>query len=176
MDHMTPVTDSPAETPWLDQDQQHVWRSFLGGVTVLMDQLDRDLRTQHGLSMAEYEILVRLSEAPNRSIRMAELAAAVAHSRSRVTHTIARLERDGIVTRGQCSTDGLEVLGRRLAHEVGVDAAHVGVGRLLQDAEAVIGERGVSATLTDHGFGVLEQAAHTHVSGVHAHFVSQASS
>lgn len=139
---MTPVTDSPAETPWLDQDQQHVWRSFLGGVTVLMDQLDRDLRTQHGLSMAEYEILVRLSEAPNRSIRMAELAAAVAHSRSRVTHTIARLERDGIVTRGQCSTDG----------------------------------RGVSATLTDHGFGVLEQAAHTHVSGVHAHFVSQASS
>lgn len=138
---MTTAHDSSTTTPWLDQAQQHVWRSFLGGVTVLMDQLDRDLRTKHDLSMAEYEILVRLSEAPNRSIRMAELAAAVAHSRSRVTHTIARLERDGIVTRGQCSTDG----------------------------------RGVSATLTDHGFGVLEQAAHTHVTGVHDYFVAQAS-
>lgn len=138
---MTTAPDPTSETPWLSQAQQQVWRSFLGGVTVLMDQLDRDLRTQHDLSMAEYEILVRLSEAPHRSIRMAELAAAVAHSRSRVTHTIARLERDGIVTRGQCSTDG----------------------------------RGVSATLTDHGFSVLEKAAHTHVRGVHDHFVSQAS-
>ena len=138
---MTTAPDPTTETPWLSQPQQQVWRSFLGGVTVLMDQLDRDLRTQHDLSMAEYEILVRLSEAPHRSIRMAELAAAVAHSRSRVTHTIARLERDGIVTRGQCSTDG----------------------------------RGVSATLTDHGFSVLEQAAHTHVRGVHDHFVAQAS-
>ena len=71
-----------------------------------MDQLDRDLRTQHGVSMAEYEILVRLSEAPDRSIRMAELAAAVAHSRSRVTHTIARLEREGIVRRDQSVDDG----------------------------------------------------------------------
>lgn len=94
------------DTPWLSTEQQHVWRSFLSGTTVLMDRLDRDLRTQHGLSMPEYEILVRLSEAPGRSIRMAELADAVSHSRSRVTHTIARLEREGIVQRGQCSDDG----------------------------------------------------------------------
>jgi DNA-binding MarR family transcriptional regulator len=94
------------ETPWLNQEQQRIWRLFLGGITVLMDQLDRDLRTQHNLSLGEYEILVRLSEAPHRSIRMAELAAAISHSRSRVTHTISRLERDGIVRRDQCSTDG----------------------------------------------------------------------
>lgn len=98
--------DTKTETPWLTTSQQSVWRSFLGGTTVLMDQLDRDLRTTHGLSMPEYEILVRLSEAPGRAVRMAELAAAVAHSRSRITHTIARLEKAGIVTRGQCSDDG----------------------------------------------------------------------
>lgn len=136
MGHMTTRTD----TPWLDQEQQHIWRSLLGGITVLMDQLDRDLRTQHDLSMGEYEILVRLSEAPDRSIRMAELAAAVAHSRSRVTHTISRLERDGIVRRDQCTEDG----------------------------------RGVRAVLTDHGFSVLEKAAHTHVRGVHDYLIENA--
>lgn len=136
MFHMTTRTG----TPWLTQEQQVSWRAFLGGITVLMDQLDRDLRTHHDLSLGEYEILVRLSEAPGRSIRMAELAAAVAHSRSRVTHTISRLERDGIVRRDQCSEDG----------------------------------RGVSAVLTDHGFSVLEKAAHTHVTGVHDYLIENA--
>ena len=83
--------ETTTATPWLTAEQQRIWRSFLGGTTVLMDRLDRDLRAAHGLSMPEYEILVRLSEAPGLSIRMAELADAVAHSRSRVTHTIARL-------------------------------------------------------------------------------------
>lgn len=132
--------DTVSDTPWLSTDQQVVWRALLGGTTVLMDRLDRDLRQAHGLSMPEYEILVRLSEAPDRAIRMAELAAAVSHSRSRVTHTIARLEREGIVLRGQCSADG----------------------------------RGVSAVLTDHGFSVLEQAAHTHVRGVNAYLIDNA--
>lgn len=108
------MTTSPTElsiasvnqTPWLSEPQQLIWRAFLGGTTVLMDQLDRDLRTEHGLSMPEYEILVRLSEAPHRAIRMAELATALAHSRSRITHTISRLESDGIVVRAQCGTDG----------------------------------------------------------------------
>lgn len=134
--------DSTTETPWLNAEQQRIWRAFLGATTVLTDRLDRDLRTQHGLSMPEYEILVRLSESPNRSIRMAELADAVSHSRSRVTHTITRLEREGIVMRGQCSDDG----------------------------------RGVSAVLTDHGFSILEQAAHTHVRGVNDYLIANASS
>jgi len=130
------------ETLWLSGEEQAIWRAFLGGTTVLMDQLDRDLRRERGLSMSEYEILVRLSEAPGRSIRMAELASEVSHSRSRMTHTITRLERHGIVTRDQCSTDG----------------------------------RGVRATLTDHGFAVLAEAAHTHVRGVRAYLLDNASS
>jgi len=138
---MSASAAAPDDTPWLSTDQQRIWRAFLGGSTVLMDQLDRDLRQAHGLSMSEYEILVRLSEAPDRSIRMAELAAQVAHSRSRITHTIARLEKAGIVARDQCSTDG----------------------------------RGVTAVLTDHGFSVLAEAAHTHVRGVHDYLVANAS-
>ena len=135
------MTTAPTDTPWLDADQQQWWRSYMGGTTVLIDQLDRDLRAANDLSMAEYEILVRLSEAEDRSIRMAELAAAVSHSRSRITHTIARLERDGIVRRTASCTDG----------------------------------RGVSAVLTDHGYEVLGQAAHTHVRGVHEYLVSRCS-
>jgi DNA-binding MarR family transcriptional regulator len=97
---------SEAGTPWLSDQQQRSWRAFLGGVTVLMDRLDRELRAAHGLSLSEYEILVRLSEAPTRTMRMAELADRVALSRSRVTHAVSRLEADGVVRREACDEDG----------------------------------------------------------------------
>lgn len=93
-------------TPWLTDAQQRSWRAFLGGVTVLMDSLDRDLRNQHGVSLSEYEILVRLSEAPNRTMRMAELADHVSLSRSRLTHTVTRLEQANILRRERCDDDG----------------------------------------------------------------------
>jgi DNA-binding MarR family transcriptional regulator len=97
---------SEPETPWLTDAQQRSWRAFLGGVTVLMDRLDRDLRNEHGLSLSEYEILVRLSEAPERTMRMAELADGVALSRSRLTHTVTRLEAAEILRRERCDEDG----------------------------------------------------------------------
>jgi DNA-binding MarR family transcriptional regulator len=97
---------SEPETPWLTDSQQRSWRAFLGGVTVLLDQLDRDLRSEHGLSLSEYEILVRLSEAPGRTMRMAELADRVALSRSRLTHTVTRLETGRILRRERCDDDG----------------------------------------------------------------------
>jgi DNA-binding MarR family transcriptional regulator len=108
------------ETPWLSDQQQHDWRAFLGGVTVLMDRLDRDLRTEHGLSLPEYEILVRLSEAPGRTLRMAELADLVALSRSRLTHTIGRLEGDDVVRRERCGEDGRGVQAVLTDHGVAV--------------------------------------------------------
>jgi len=91
---------------WLDSEQQATWRAFLSGTTRLFDRLDRDLRVHHGISLPEYEILVRLSEATRRRLRMAELASSLAHSRSRVTHTVSRLERLGAVVREACTTDG----------------------------------------------------------------------
>lgn len=103
---MTSTTQASPDTRWLDDRQQALWRSFLGGSTVFFDQLDRDLRREHDLSMPEYEILVRLSEAPDHTLRMAEVASQVAHSRSRVTHTVARLERAGLVERRSCASDG----------------------------------------------------------------------
>ena len=100
------MTDASSDVRWLDRDQQRSWRAYLVGTTLLMDRLDRDLREQHNLSMPEYEILVRLSEAEGRRLRMAVLADSVSHSRSRVTHTIARLEKAGLVKRAACLSDG----------------------------------------------------------------------
>jgi DNA-binding MarR family transcriptional regulator len=91
---------------WLSNGQQRSWRSFLLGVTLLMERIDRDMREKHGLSMPEYELLVRLSEAPDHELRMAELADSVKSSRSRITHTIRRLEAAGFVVRRACESDG----------------------------------------------------------------------
>lgn len=90
---------------WLTADQQASWRSYLLGSARLAERLERELRTSHGLSLPEYEILVRLSEAPDRRVRMAELATSVSHSRSRLSHTIARLANNGLVTRENCAGD-----------------------------------------------------------------------
>ncbi|MFY9914042.1 MAG: MarR family transcriptional regulator [Nocardioidaceae bacterium] len=97
-------------TRWLDSNQQRAWRAYIVGTTLLMERLDRDLRESHDLSLPEYEILVRLSEAPDRMLRMAEIADAVKNSRSRITHTVARMERKNLVDRRQCATDGRGVL------------------------------------------------------------------
>src|SRR6476661_176178 len=62
-------------TRWLDADEQQAWRSYLRAVRLVDEELRRGLE-EHGLSHPEYEILVRLSEAPGRTLRMSELAAA----------------------------------------------------------------------------------------------------
>jgi DNA-binding MarR family transcriptional regulator len=100
------VRPIPDDNPWLSGEQQREWRSLLAGLTLLFEHLDRHLREHSNLSLPEYEILVRLSEAPGQHLRMAELADSVAHSRSRVTHTVARLERAGLVQRRACESDG----------------------------------------------------------------------
>jgi DNA-binding MarR family transcriptional regulator len=100
------MTTNVTEAQWLDSAQQRSWRAYLVGTTLLMDRLDRDLREKHDLSMPEYEILVRLSETEGRRMRMAVLAGSVSHSRSRVTHTVARMEKDGLVLRTACVSDG----------------------------------------------------------------------
>jgi DNA-binding MarR family transcriptional regulator len=98
-------------TRWLDDDQQQSWRALVLGSTLLFDRLDDDLRQQHGIALVEYEILVRLSEAGGQ-LRMARLADSLAHSRSRVTHTIKRMERAGLVDRADSPDDGRGVVAR----------------------------------------------------------------
>jgi DNA-binding MarR family transcriptional regulator len=97
--------EQTTETRWLTSEEQRSWRALVMGTTLLFDRLDADLRRSFDLSLTEYEILVRLSERDGR-LRMAQLADALAHSRSRVTHTVARMEKAGLVQRGTTSEDG----------------------------------------------------------------------
>ena len=102
----------PDDTRWLDTDQQRSWRALVLGTTLLFDRLDDELRRSFDLSLTEYEILVRLSERDGRQLRMAQLADALAHSRSRVTHTVARMEKAGLVERCTSPEDGRGVVAR----------------------------------------------------------------
>ena len=105
---MVDVPHSPAPTQephWLTDDQQRVWRSWLRGTSQIENYMAQQLRP-HGLDLAEYEILVELSEAPERECRMSHLADGVHQSRSRLTHTVTRLEKAGLVTRRRCKGDG----------------------------------------------------------------------
>jgi DNA-binding MarR family transcriptional regulator len=99
----------PRQTRWLDAGQQRSWRALVVGTTLLFDRLDDELREAHDISLVEYEILVRLSER-NGQMRMAALADALAHSRSRVTHTITRMEKAGLVQRSSSPDDGRGIL------------------------------------------------------------------
>jgi DNA-binding MarR family transcriptional regulator len=98
------VTEPAPGPRWLSDEQQRTWRAYLLGSARLNEKLDIDLR-KFGVDLAEYEILVTLSEAPGRRVRMSELAEAVHQSRSRLTHTITRMERSGLVERTTSSTD-----------------------------------------------------------------------
>ena len=98
-------------TRWLEQDEQRSWRALLMGMTLLRDRLDADLRRLFDLSLAEYEVLVRLSENDGQ-LRMAQLADAMAHSRSRITHTISRMQKAGLVERIDSPDDGRGVIAR----------------------------------------------------------------
>ena len=98
------------ETNWLSEGEQRSWRALLMGMTLLLDRLDDDLHRSCNLSLVEYEILVRLSEREGRQMRMAQLADALAHSRSRVTHTVTRMERAGLVVRSSSPEDGRGVV------------------------------------------------------------------
>lgn len=91
-------------TRWLDREQQVVWRAFLDGVAKIDGHLDAALRP-FSLDLGEYEILVRLSEAPDRRMRMSDLADAARQSRSRLTHTVARMEQKHLLTRVPCPDD-----------------------------------------------------------------------
>lgn len=93
------------QVPWLGAQQQASWRAFLEGSARLTEALNRDLDAESGLSLHEYEVLVRLSE-NGRTLRMSALADSLSHSRSRVTHTVRRLEERGLVLRTACPADG----------------------------------------------------------------------
>jgi DNA-binding MarR family transcriptional regulator len=102
-----PEADAPFDN-WLGETEQEAWRSFLYGVNLLLERFNADLQRDPdlNLSLDEYEILVRLSATEGNRMRMSDLAEKVVHSRSRLTHTVARLEKRGIVERVRSTCDG----------------------------------------------------------------------
>ncbi|HEY2949199.1 MAG TPA: MarR family transcriptional regulator [Micromonosporaceae bacterium] len=86
-------------TRWLDEHEQRTWRAFLGTYHLLQDALDRQLQRDAGMPHAYYIVLAMLSEAPERTLRMSELANRVFGSQSRMSHAVARLEERGWVRR-----------------------------------------------------------------------------
>jgi DNA-binding MarR family transcriptional regulator len=93
------------ETRWLSSAEQRAWRAYLRAVQQVQAQLDRELERDAGMPFAYFQILVMLSEAPERSLRMRDLAECTWSSRSRVSHAIDRLEERGWVERVSSLSD-----------------------------------------------------------------------
>lgn len=93
------------DVQWLSNHEQEAWRLFLRFYRLFSDRLDDDLRP-YGFDEADYEILALLSEAPDRQLRMSDLAEIAVSPRSRLTYRITQLVQRGLVERIKCETDG----------------------------------------------------------------------
>ena len=100
---------SSTEPRWLSDTEQRAWRDYLWARRALDVALERDLQP-HEISLAEYELISMLSEAPEGCLRMSALADLIIQSRSRVTHTASRLESRGWVRRRRADQDGRGVV------------------------------------------------------------------
>lgn len=92
-------------TRWLTDEEQRTWRLFLTACQSVFGAIEAQLLRDSGLPHGYYEILVHLSEAPDRALRMSQLAAASTYSKSRLSHAVSRLEERGLVVRLDCPTD-----------------------------------------------------------------------
>jgi DNA-binding MarR family transcriptional regulator len=95
---------SADEPKWLNPREMKAWRSYITASRRLLEALDSDL-DGHDLSMADYEVLAQLSDAPNRRMRMSELAEIAMLSKSRLSHRMKVMEKAGWVRREVCSDD-----------------------------------------------------------------------
>jgi DNA-binding MarR family transcriptional regulator len=91
---------------WLSDEQQRAWRSFVALLIRLPAALDAQFQKDAGISQFDYLVLSSLSEAPDRTLRMSELAALASGSLSRLSHVVSRLEARGWVRREPCGGDG----------------------------------------------------------------------
>ena len=94
-----------AEPRWLDAEEQKAWRAWLYSTQLLTERLNAELQHDTGIPHAYYEILVQLSETPQRMLRMSELADRCLSSRSRLSHAVSRLEERGWIRRRTCEDD-----------------------------------------------------------------------
>ena len=92
-------------TRWLTEEEQRAWRGLLRMTSQLNARANRLLQEEYGISLADYEVLVALTEAPESQLRVFEVADALAWEQSRVSHQLARMQRRGLVAREGCASD-----------------------------------------------------------------------
>lgn len=94
-------------TQWLTDDEQRAWRGLIHMNAQLNARLARQMQEEHELSLPEYEVLVRLNEAPEDGdgLRARELEASLSWEQSRLSHQLSRMQRRGLVQRGDCPSD-----------------------------------------------------------------------
>ncbi|MFG1921266.1 MarR family winged helix-turn-helix transcriptional regulator [Cryptosporangium sp. NPDC048952] len=93
------------DTRWLDADEQRAWRRYLRMHAELTTRLARQLQTDSDLSMADFEVLVNLTDVPEGRIRVTELAKSLQWEKSRLSHHFSRMEKRGLVVRENCPSD-----------------------------------------------------------------------
>ncbi|MFC1418014.1 MarR family winged helix-turn-helix transcriptional regulator [Streptacidiphilus cavernicola] len=94
-----------AEPRWLDDQERAAWIAFLAASNLVARKLEQQLKEEAGLSHTQYEVLVQLSAAEGRALRMTELADLLITSKSGLTYQITQLERAGLVSRRSCPSD-----------------------------------------------------------------------
>jgi DNA-binding MarR family transcriptional regulator len=92
-------------TRWLTEKEQRAWRAYIAATHLLEDAIDRQLQQDAGMPHLYYSILANLSEAPEHSLRMTDLAERAKITRSRLTYAVTRLEKDGLIRRKDCQWD-----------------------------------------------------------------------
>jgi DNA-binding MarR family transcriptional regulator len=97
---------------WLSDAQHDAWMAYVAVTSLLDAELDRQLQRDSGLPHAYYQILAMLSDVPGRTLRMSDLAQITQSSQSRLSHAVARLERNGWVRRTPCPDDRRSTLAQ----------------------------------------------------------------
>ena len=101
-----------AKTRWLDERQQHLWRSYIRMNQELYARLEGLLASEGGVSAADYAVLVPLSEEPTGVLRARDLGANIGWDRSRLSHHLSRMEKRGMVVREECEEDARGLMVR----------------------------------------------------------------
>jgi DNA-binding MarR family transcriptional regulator len=94
-----------AEPRWLDERELRAWRGYLTMHAKLTARLNRQLQSDSGLSLADFEVLVQLTDQAEGRVRVRDLARALQWEKSRLSHHLGRMQRRGLVVREECPED-----------------------------------------------------------------------
>jgi len=156
---------------WLDEREARAWRGYLRMRTMLDAELARELNRDSGLSTADYEVLVHLSEVSGHRLRMNELCARMLWSKSRLSHQVGRMEHRGLVMRENCPSDargsfvrltqtGLEAIAAAAPAHVDTVRQHL-IDLLTREQIDTLGD--ITDVVVDHLTGCPTQTGATEI-------------